>query len=93
MSEMYMTLCDVCADKIDAYRRDEGTYYLTPVPGSRRTCVCPKCDQLVACTQYSAVSKAVQAMRNAVARRKRNNYQPRTDRRAHYRGPWREQEE
>ena len=50
MSEIYMTLCDSCAERMDAEKHAENRYYLTAVPGSRRTTQCSRCLQLVACT-------------------------------------------
>ena len=91
MSEILMTLCDVCAERIDANQRPEGRYYLEEVPGSRHTAQCSRCFQIAACTQYSAKSKAVVAMERELARqRERDAYTPKHDRRARYREPWRQ---
>lgn len=87
-----MTLCDVCAEKLDAEKHPENRYYLTEVPGSRRTVQCSRCLQLVACTQYSLESKAVIAMKRAMARQTQQGYIPKHDRRARYHEPWRERE-
>lgn len=90
MSEIYMTLCDTCAEKLDANRHAENRYYLTPVQGSRRTVQCTRCFQIAGCTQYEAKSKAVLAMERAMARQRAGTHIQKTDRRAHYREPWRE---
>lgn len=81
MTDVYMTLCDNCAEKLDAGQHPENRYYLTEVRGSRRT------------TQCSLKSKAILAMERAIAKRKQQGYIPKHDTRAHYRGNWREQED
>lgn len=90
MTDVYMTLCDSCAEKMDAEKHSENKYYLTEVPGSRRTVQCGRCMQLQVCTQYSLKSKAILAMERAMAKRKEQRYIPKHDRRARYREPWRE---
>lgn len=92
MSEIYMTLCDSCAERMDAEKHAENRYYLTAVPGSRRTTQCSRCLQLVACTQYSLESKADRAMRRALARKAQEANIQKKDHRARYRGDWREPE-
>ena len=92
MSEIYMTLCDSCAERMDAEKHAENRYYLTAVPGSRRTTQCSRCLQLVACTQYNLESKADRAMRRALARKAQEANIQKKDHRARYRGDWREPE-
>ena len=89
MSEIYMTFCDACAERLDAEKHPENKYYLTEIQGSRRTMTCPRCFQLAACTQYSLESKTMRAARKQWAGQRQGA--PKKDRRAHYRGPWREQ--
>ena len=46
MTDVYMTLCDSCAERLDAGQHPENRYYLTEVRGSRRTTQCSRCLQL-----------------------------------------------
>ena len=92
MSETYMTLCDSCAEKMDKEKHLENRYYLTAVPGSRRTTKCTMCMQLVACTTYSLEHEAIRAMRRALARKAQEGAVQKKDHRARYRGDWRESE-
>ena len=87
MSDIYMTLCDACAEKLDAQQHPENKYYLTEMPGSRRTVQCSRCFQLAGCTQYAVKSKALLAMERAIARQRGRHLKK--DTRAHYREPWR----
>ncbi len=82
-----MTLCDVCAERMDAERHAENKYYLTEVPGSRRRTQCSRCFQSTVCRQYSIKSKAIVAMERAIKRRQ-GMHLPKKDRRAHYRKPF-----
>lgn len=93
MTDVYMTLCDSCAERLDAGQHPENRYYLTEVRGSRRTTQCSRCLQLAECTQYSLKSKAILAMERAMAKKKQNGYIQKHDTRARYRGNWREQEQ
>ena len=93
MNEIYMTLCDSCAERIDANQRTEGRYYLTEVPGSRRLTQCTRCFQAVMCSQYGAKSKAIVAMERALKQQAATGgYTPKHDHRARDRGSWREEE-
>ena len=88
MSEVLMTLCDRCAEKIDADRNQSGTYYLTEKENEREIGHCDLCFQEKACCRYRMKSKAVLAMEREIRKRK-EPYRPKHDRRAHYREPWR----
>ena len=87
MSEILMTLCDDCAERLDADRHPENTYYLTEVPGSRRPTQCSRCFQQTICRQYGMKSKAIVAMERELKRRE-GRHLPKKDRRAHYREPF-----
>ena len=91
MSEIYMTLCDSCAEKMDADRHPENKYYLIEMLESRRPTKCTKCFQTTTCAQYAAKSKAMVAFEREMARQKKNRL-PGKDTRAHYHGPWRTDE-
>ena len=88
MSEMYMNLCRRCAERMDANLRDEGTYYLQEVGGSREIgcCMCGRWGEI---SRYRAESKAMRAFRHALARREESSQTDTKDRRARYREPWR----
>lgn len=88
MAEMYMTLCDACAERMDAAQHDENKYYLEEVPGSQRLMECPQCFRIRVCTRYSAKSKAQVAMERAIQKQKENA--TKKDTRAHYKKPWRD---
>ena len=88
MNEMRLSLCEQCADKMDANLHEDGTYYLQAVAGSRHIGIC-LCGRTGAVMQYKAESKAVRAFRRAMAR-KAEGGQDKQDGRARYRGPWRE---
>lgn len=93
MSEILMTLCDQCAEKMDANRHPENRYYLKEVLGSHRKTQCIYCLQNKMCCQYSAKSKAVIAMERALTKKQaEQGYTPKHDTRAHYREPWRDKE-
>lgn len=92
-TDIYMTLCDSCAERMDTERHPENPYYLTPI-SSPRVMTCPKCFKTATCTKYSAESKTMRAFRRELARRQREGVAPaKKDTRAHYRGNWREQED
>lgn len=84
---MLLTMCDRCAEKMDADRYPENGYFLTEQWGSRRPGRCAQCGREVEVAQYEAESKAVIAMRRAIARQQES---PGKDTRAHWRKPWRE---
>lgn len=89
MSTTYFTLCDFCADKMDASKHSDGTYYMEPVEGSRGKgrCMCGRTGPVM---QYQAESKAQVAARRAFEKQKQEyHYNGRRDRRARYREPWR----
>ena len=86
----YMTLCERCAERMDAEKHPENKYYLDPVPGSGRMTACSRCFQVLPCTQYEFESKAIRAMKRAITRKKESGYRPKHDTRARYREPWRE---
>ena len=83
---MYLTLCDRCADKMDAWNNQGGTYYLTEVEGSRMETQCTNCFQTRECTQYEAKSKAMVAMEREMHRRQNQE----RDTRARYKEPFRD---
>lgn len=89
MNDTFMTLCDSCAEKMDAAKRPENRYYLDALPGSRRTTACTICGQLTGCTQYRAKSKNLVAMERAIAKQRQQSYGMKKDNRAYYREPWR----
>lgn len=89
MSETVMTLCDSCAERMDANRHSENKYFLEEVPGSARPCRCAHCDRYGMNRQYTLESKASRAMRREYARRKGQNFRSGKDTRAHWREPWR----
>lgn len=91
MTEVYMTLCDICAERMDTERHPENPYYLTPVSG-QKIAICSKCFKTGMCTKYSAESKAMRAFRREMERRKKEGPPPQKDHRARYRGSWRESE-
>ena len=68
MTELYMTLCDSCAEKMDTERHPENPYYLTQV-GEPRVMICPKCFKTATCRKYSAESKAMRAFRRELTGR------------------------
>ena len=70
MTELYMTLCDSCAEKMDTERHPENPYYLTQV-GGPRVMICPKCFKTATCRKYSAESKAMRAFRRELERRQK----------------------
>lgn len=84
---MLMTMCDRCAERMDAERNPENQYYLTEQPGSRRPGRCVHCLRETEVAQYEAESKAIIAMRRAIRRQREI---PKRDTRAHWREPWRE---
>lgn len=83
---MLLTMCDRCAEKMDADRYPENGYFLTEQWGSRRPGRCAQCGREAEVAQYEAESKAVIAMRRAIARQQES---PGKDTRAHWREPWR----
>ncbi len=90
MTEIYMTACDQCAEKMDAEKHPENPYYLTEVFGSRRMTQCTRCFQYRECAKYEMKSKAVLAMERAIERKKnRREGLPQRDTRARYREPFR----
>lgn len=90
MSDILMTLCDTCAEKMDAHRHPENKYYLKEILGSERYMQCTRCFQEGMCRQYSMKSKAILAMERAIARQKEGKHLANRDTRAQYREPWRE---
>lgn len=91
-TDIYMTLCDSCAEKMDTERHPENPYYLTQV-GGPRVMICPKCFKTATCKKYSAESKTMRAFRREMARRQKDGPPPKKDHRARYRGSWREAEQ
>ena len=91
MREMFMNLCRRCAERMDANLRDEGTYYLQEVAGSREIGCC-MCGRYGEVSRYKAESKAMRAFRHALEKKQeQQRTQTRDDHRARYREPWRDQ--
>ena len=73
-TDIYMTLCDSCAEKMDTERHPENPYFLTQV-GGPRVMICPKCFKTATCRKYSAESKAMRAFRRELTRRQKTTGQ------------------
>lgn len=89
-----MRLCERCRDRMDRARHDTGMYYFRETTEPAERGICCMCGGKKTTRQYEYDSVASVAMRAAIIKQ-RNKIQigSRNDRRARYRGNWREEQE
>ena len=89
-----MRLCERCRDRMDRARHNTGTYYFKETPEPAERGICCMCGKKKITNRYEYDSVASVAMRAAIMKQKNKiPVSNRSDRRARYRGNWREEQE